>query len=245
MAPRWLWLNLLAALAVAGVRESLLNVCMNAKHQKEEPGPEDALHDQCSPWKNNSCCSVNTSQEAHKEQSYLYNFSWNHCGIMSEKCKKHFIQDTCLYECSPNLGPWINTADASWRKERILNVPLCQEDCDQWWEDCRNQTTCKENWHKGWDWTTGTNRCPLGSMCQPWHLVFPRPKDLCEKIWTNSYQYTTFQRGSGRCIQMWFDAKEGNPNVEVAKFYSRAGRVMATRLSLTLLFPTLLVLRSV
>ncbi|XP_060086502.1 folate receptor alpha-like, partial [Heteronotia binoei] len=108
MAPRWLWLNLLGVLAVAAVQESLLNMCMNAKHHKEKPGPEDALHNQCSPWKNNSCCTTNTSQEAHNDESYLYNFNWNHCGIMSKECKKHFIQDTCLYECSPNLGPWIN-----------------------------------------------------------------------------------------------------------------------------------------
>lgn len=46
-------------------------------------------------------------------------------------------------------------ADNSWRKERIRDVPLCQEDCDQWWEDCQDAITCKANWHKGWNWTTG------------------------------------------------------------------------------------------
>ncbi|XP_060086512.1 folate receptor alpha-like [Heteronotia binoei] len=245
MAARWLWLNLLGVLAVAAVQESLLNMCMNAKHHKEKPGLEDALHNQCSPWKNNSCCTTNTSQEAHNDESYLYNFNWNHCGIMSKECKKHFIQDTCLYECSPNLGPWINLADNSWRKERILNVPLCKEDCEQWWEDCKDQMTCKENWHKGWDWSRGSNRCPLGSPCRPWTLVFPEPKDLCEKIWSSSYQYTTFRRGSGRCIQMWFDPTQGNPNVAVAKYYSRAGRDLAVGLPLTLLFPVLLFLLSV
>ncbi|TRZ04993.1 hypothetical protein HGM15179_022114, partial [Zosterops borbonicus] len=61
----------------------------------------------CSPWKDNACCTANTSSEAHKDQSYLYNFNWNHCGVMPPQCKRHFIQDTCLYECSPNLGPWI------------------------------------------------------------------------------------------------------------------------------------------
>lgn len=65
------------------------------------------LPSQCSPWKKNSCCSTNTSQEAHKDISYLYRFNWDHCGTMAAECKRHFIQDTCLYECSPNLGPWI------------------------------------------------------------------------------------------------------------------------------------------
>lgn len=65
------------------------------------------LPTQCSPWKSNACCSVGTSQELHKDTSLLHNFNLNHCGKMEPACKRHFIQDNCLYECSPNLGPWI------------------------------------------------------------------------------------------------------------------------------------------
>ncbi|KAM6293445.1 folate receptor gamma-like [Porphyrio hochstetteri] len=213
-------LVLLAACAAVPARDPLLNVCMDAKHHKTRPGPEGMLYDQCAPWKDNACCTANTSSEAHKDQSNLYNFNWNHCGLMPPKCKRHFIQDTCLYECSPNLGPWIDQADSSWRRERILHVPLCREDCEGWWEDCKDSVTCKENWHKGWNWATGTNRCPWGSMCRPFSQVFPRPQDLCEKIWSHSYRYTPLARGSGRCIQMWFDPAQGNPNVVVAKYYA-------------------------
>ncbi|TFK01852.1 prostaglandin G/H synthase 2 [Platysternon megacephalum] len=183
----------------------------------------DALG-KCAPWKDNACCTAETSTGAHQDQSYLYNFNWNHCGVMPEKCKQHFIQDTCLYECSPNLGPWIDQADNSWRRERILNVPLCKEDCELWWEACKDAVTCRENWHKGWNWTSGTNRCPRGSTCQLFKYVFPRPADLCKKIWSNSYKYTTEHRGGGRCIQMWFDPANGNPNVAVAKYYAQNGR---------------------
>uniref|UniRef100_A0A674HIQ0 Folate receptor gamma-like n=1 Tax=Taeniopygia guttata TaxID=59729 RepID=A0A674HIQ0_TAEGU len=191
---------------------------------QERAGPEGRLYQQCSPWKDNACCTANTSLEAHKDQSYLYNFNWNHCGVMPAKCKRHFIQDTCLYECSPNLGPWIEQVDSSWRRERILHVPLCREDCEEWWEDCKDALTCKENWHKGWNWATGTNRCPWGSMCRPFSQVFPRPQDLCEKIWSNSFRYSPEPRGSGRCIQMWFDPAQGNPNVAVARYYARRQR---------------------
>lgn len=45
--------------------------------------------------------------------------------------------------------------DQSWRKERFLDVPLCKEDCQSWWEACRTSYTCKSNWHKGWNWTSG------------------------------------------------------------------------------------------
>lgn len=70
---------------------------------------------QCSPWHDNACCTANTSAEAHDDNSYLYNFNWNHCGAMSTRCKEHFIQDTCFYECSPHLGPWI-------QKVRIVHL---------------------------------------------------------------------------------------------------------------------------
>ncbi|XP_074996564.1 folate receptor gamma-like [Calonectris borealis] len=227
MAAAWVLLPVLlawpAAAAAAAARDSLLNICMDAKHHKTEPGPEGQLYGQCALWKENACCTANTSLEAHQDQSYLYNFNWDHCGAMPEKCKRHFIQDTCLYECSPNLGPWIDQTDTSWRKERILHVPLCREDCEQWWEDCRDAVTCKVNWHKGWNWTTGTNQCPQGAMCQKFKFVFPTAAHLCEQVWSHSYRYTPHSRGSGRCIQMWFDPAQGNPNVAVARYYALDG----------------------
>ncbi|ELK06784.1 Folate receptor alpha [Pteropus alecto] len=197
----------------ARARTDLLNVCMDAKHHKEKPSPEDKLHMQCSPWKKNACCSVNTSEEAHKDISNLYKFNWDHCGQMEPACKRHFIQDTCLYECSPNLGPWIQQVDQSWRKERILDVPLCKEDCQSWWEDCRSSYTCKSNWHKGWNWTSGSNQCPC------------RSSYTCKSNWHKGWNWTSvsqYSRGSGRCIQMWFDPAQGNPNEEVARFYAEA-----------------------
>ncbi|XP_010601514.1 folate receptor alpha isoform X1 [Fukomys damarensis] len=203
-------------------RTDLLNVCMDAKHHKDKPSPEDKLHEQCSPWKKNSCCSANTSQEAHKNISNLYRFNWDHCGEMEPACKRHFIQDTCLYECSPNLGPWIQQVDQSWRKERILDVPLCKEDCQRWWEDCKTSLTCKSNWHKGWNWEKGYNKCPTDAACHPFPFYFPTPADLCQEIWSHSYKVSNYSRGSGRCIQMWFDPAQGNPNEEVARFYAEA-----------------------
>ncbi|KFV62725.1 Folate receptor beta, partial [Dryobates pubescens] len=168
-------LVLLAASLVVSTRDPLLNVCMDAKHHKTKPGPEGKLYEQCSPWKDNACCTANTTAEAHRDQSYLYSFNWNHCGVMPPKCKRHFIQDTCLYECSPNLGPWIDQVDSSWRRERILHVPLCKEDCEEWWEDCKDFVTCKENWHKGWNWATGAGSWPWGSMMDTVEQTSPQP----------------------------------------------------------------------
>lgn len=129
-----MWLLLVFTLLSGALSEDKLNMCMDAKHHKSEPGPEGKLYQQvsdgagapgcflmlitdgcspppsppqCAPWKDNACCTANTSSEAHQDNSYLYNFNFNHCGDMTPKCMKHFIQDTCFYECSPHLGPWI------------------------------------------------------------------------------------------------------------------------------------------
>ncbi|KAL2806936.1 sperm-egg fusion protein Juno precursor, partial [Daubentonia madagascariensis] len=105
----WWWQLLLGLWTVTSTwaGDELLNVCMNAKHHKREPSPEDKLYVECIPWKDNACCTAKTSWEAHLDESPLYNFSLIHCGLLMPGCQKHFIQAICFYECSPNLGPWI------------------------------------------------------------------------------------------------------------------------------------------
>ncbi|OWK18108.1 FOLR2 [Cervus elaphus hippelaphus] len=173
LTPLLLFLGWMTSVCSARARTDLLNVCMDAKHHKAEPGPEDKLHNQCTPWKKNACCSARVSQELHKDTSSLYNFTWDHCGKMEPACQRHFIQDNCLYECSPNLGPWIQ-------------------------------------------------ECPNGTTCRTFETYFPTPAALCEGLWSHSYKLSNYSRGSGRCIQMWFDPALGNPNEEVARFYALA-----------------------
>uniref|UniRef100_A0A452TM52 IZUMO1 receptor, JUNO n=1 Tax=Ursus maritimus TaxID=29073 RepID=A0A452TM52_URSMA len=154
---RWwqLLLGLWTVMPPIWAGDELLNVCMNTKHHKREPGPEDKLYEECIPWQDNACCTAGTSWEAHLDASLLYTFSLLHCGVMMPGCEKHFLQAICFYECSPNLGPWIQKVRRLGRGERILDVPLCQEDCEQWWEDCRTSYTCKSNWHGDWDRSGG------------------------------------------------------------------------------------------
>lgn len=73
----------------------------------------------------------------------------------------------------------------------------------------------------------GINQCPRGTSCQKFRYVFPTPADLCQQIWSHSYRYTTYRRGSGRCIQMWFNPSQGNPNVAVARYYAQANAAAA------------------
>ncbi|KAK2101148.1 Sperm-egg fusion protein Juno [Saguinus oedipus] len=228
-AMAWWWLLLLELWTVMPTwpGDELLNICMDAKHHKGKPGPEDKLYDECIPWKDNACCTFRTSWEAHLDVSPLYNFSLFHCGLLMPGCRKHFIQAICFYECSPNLGPWIQPvgslgweAAPSGQGERVVNAPLCQEDCEEWWEDCRTSYTCKSNWRGGWDWSQGKNRCPKGAQCLPFSHYFPTPADLCEKTWSNSFRASPERRNSGQCLQKWFEPAQGNPNVAVARLFA-------------------------
>ncbi|CAK7315398.1 Sperm-egg fusion protein Juno [Vulpes lagopus] len=220
---RW-WQLLLGLWTVMPVwaGDELLNVCMKTKHHKREPGPEDKLYEECIPWAEKACCTASTSWHAHLDVSLLYNFSLLHCGLMMPACEEHFIQAVCFYECSPNLGPWIQKVDSSGQGERIRDAPLCREDCEQWWEDCRTSYTCRSDWHGSWDWSGGKSRCPAGAACHPFPRHFPTPADLCERVWSGSFKASPARRSSGRCLQKWFEPARGNPNEAVARLFARA-----------------------
>ena len=42
------------------------------------------------------------------------------------------------------------------RNERYYQIPLCKKDCDSWFDDCKNDFTCRDNWNKGFVWKNST-----------------------------------------------------------------------------------------
>lgn len=85
----------------------------------------------------------------------------------------------------------------------------------------------------------GINKCPDTTACHTFQYYFPTPASLCEGLWSHSYKVTNYSRGSGRCIQMWFDSGQGNPNEEVVKFYASLVTAGAVTHSVVLLVPSL------
>ncbi|EDL78458.1 rCG31683, isoform CRA_b [Rattus norvegicus] len=172
MAQWWLILLGLWTVLPSLAGGKLLNVCMNSKHHKQEPGPEDKLYFECMPWKDNACCTRDTSWEAHLDEPLLFNFSMTHCGLLTPLCHKHFIQAICFYECSPNLGPWIQPVVPNRQEEqRLWDVPLCLEDCEEWWKDCRTSHTCKADWLHGWVWDQVKSLLSIGLQFTALHLL--------------------------------------------------------------------------
>jgi len=203
-------------------QEDILNMCLDSKNHKHRPGPEDSLHDQCTPWKERSCCTGNTSRSAHLTK--MYNFDWNHCSHirpLSPACRRHFVQDLCFYECSPNVGPWVVAVNNSFRSQRFYKVPLCQSDCTSWFNDCSEDLTCTDNWPRNMEWVKGVgNKCPAQSSCITFRQIYRTPKYFCETVWDHSWEVVGDDE---HCMRMWFDPSGGNPNDQVAKW--KAGQI--------------------
>lgn len=195
--------------------EQFLNVCLNGLLHKDAPGPEAQLFDKCSPWKSRSCCTEDITKSIHVNDTW-YKMDWSHCPVkLSDRCRGHFVQDLCFYECSPNVGPWLVAVDQKIRKERFVGVPLCQTECDAWWDDCKDDFTCIENWGRGFDWSSGTAKCPLGSTCKPFSEIYKNSSDFCEKVWDHSWEVVPDSNPDG-CFLMWWSDDSENPNTQVA-----------------------------
>ncbi|XP_046401662.1 folate receptor alpha-like isoform X2 [Ischnura elegans] len=159
---------------------------------------------------------------------------------MSADCRRHFMQDLCFYECSPNIGPWIVKVDGmKIRKERYFEVPLCQKDCDAWFKDCYDDFTCTDNWSRNFKWSNGRNTCPEGSTCRTFAEVYGTATNFCSKVWDHSWKPVPDEEP---CMRLWFNPAGGNPNVRVAEIY--AARIAASRsdgCSISPLVPVILV----
>lgn len=204
--------------------DKFLDVCIDAKHHKSKPGPEADMFNKkfhCTPWRNHACCKANTTFSIQADGAVtLYNMHWNQCGRqMSPKCRRYFEIDTCMYECSPYMKPWITVDPKSkkTRKERFRHVPMCKKDCDEWFDACKSDYTCSDNWgnFKTWNWTTGM--CKM--ECKTFKEYFGGPENFCNKIFNYSWKYTEGQAGED-CMTLWPNGTT-NINKKVAEKYAR------------------------
>jgi len=198
------------------VDRDLLNYCFNGKYHKTTPGPEDDLHKQCTPWKDRSCCTAERTRMLHNDT--LSSFTFNHCPgrKLSDKCLRHFQQDHCFYECSPNVGPWVQEVQMKTRKERMYGAPLCASDCNSWFEDCKEDYTCAANWARDFVWENGKNVCPHWARCTTFKEMYSNASNFCEVVWDGSWKYTEDDKP---CMRIWFDGSKGNPNDAVARYF--------------------------
>ncbi|TGZ68526.1 hypothetical protein CRM22_004209 [Opisthorchis felineus] len=131
--------------------EDYLNICINGTHHKKAPSPEPTDDHICTDWASMSCCEHKTMRSV--QDSLLYGFNHSHCKPMSQKCINMFKRELCFYECSPHVGPWLVKTQSLRRRERSYLVPLCEEDCNKWYEACKNEETCVRDWSVEFEWS--------------------------------------------------------------------------------------------
>lgn len=184
--------------------ENEVKECIKGSLHKDKPSPEGADYVECQPWKENACCTAEFTAELKRNNvEVLYNFSWNHCANLSQACERYIKNEECFWSCEPNLIKWHV-------KEGALDgVPICAEYCDNWFDACKDDYTCAENWLEDFNYTSNVYSCPAASECLKFSQIYTDGKGLCDKMWGKSFKYEK----SDNCMVMWFDGK--NPNGDV------------------------------
>ena len=96
----------------------------------------------------------------------------------------------------------------------IQNVPVCADYCDAWFEACKDDLTCVENWLR--DFTkdaNGTNICPINSSCITFEEMYSSGEGLCNKMWGKAFYYSS---NTDNCTVMMFDDSMVNPNTRLS-----------------------------
>jgi len=81
-------------------------VCKLSHNHKPFPSAEPNLNGECRQWRNNSCCSSDTSKKIHNLHGKS-SFNHQHCGRLSDQCLVKMFRQWCLYQCDPYLDQWI------------------------------------------------------------------------------------------------------------------------------------------
>lgn len=193
----------------------VLNICMDGKHHESYPAKRE-LYGICKQWEPNGCCSNETSYESQQPFSNLYNFNFSHCSEMSSECMKWFSWSNCFYECSPNTGPWLRPDRSTLRNEKYYHVPLCRNQCDSWWDACKNERTCVSNWSQGFNWTSGSNRCPKEKPCKNFTEIYQNATNFCQSVFPGDFKVSD---DASMCVVFNFTGPD-NPNSAVALAYA-------------------------
>ena len=128
----------------------------------------------------------------------------------------HVLQDEeCFYQCEPMLGYFKIPGTAGY----IQNVPVCADYCDAWFEACKDDLTCVEDWLADFDYAeNGNNTCPANSTCVTFREMYGNGEGLCNRMWGVAFFYSTDQ---DNCTVMAFDNTMGNPNSRLS--FPRSG----------------------
>jgi len=63
---------------------------------------------------------------------------------LSKQCEQFFLEHACYDQCDPYLHQWANPILDS--PNIPIGVPVCSDYCDAWFEACKDDLTCADEW---------------------------------------------------------------------------------------------------
>jgi len=176
----------------------------------------------CSPWAASSCCTASYAQAlGTRGVAGIYpGFSFNQCPQVrpvSATCLAFHNAEECFYSCDPYTAPYEDPTTPG----SIVNVPLCADFCNAWFNACASDFTCSDNWNAWFpNETTGLYTCP--GECRPYGApvvvngttrlpYFSSATDFCTRLYTGSFTVAAASVRAPRCFSASWTGSN-NPN---------------------------------
>jgi len=118
----------------------------------------------CTPWAERACCVHDQVSEIQKFKDLFDDWygAGGMCGGLSPQCEQFFIEEECMYACSPNAGlyrtyrvegapevsnEWelYDPLDATHNEWQMHGMPIQASWFDNMWEACKNDMVYDEN----------------------------------------------------------------------------------------------------
>ncbi len=121
----------------------------------------------------------------------------------------------------------------------ISGVPVCASYCDRWFDACKTDLTCVEDWLADFDYALdGANSCPDNSSCVTFEERYGNGEGLCNRMWGSAFVYSTDE---DNCTVMAFDNTNGNPNYQLSFSTDNAGSGNVVQFSMLLLLIVIII----
>ena len=186
---------------VTSVTSSEQLQCITESHVKDHPTPESTIaNGTCGRYSALSCCTSITTARVDRANATDLENSWPICREVSNNCSHYLRANNCFYFCDPYLGLWNVSAFG-----HLYQVPVCASYCDEWFEACKNDSTCSSNWL-----SASTGNCNANQTCRTFAETFTNGKNMCNSIWSTQYVY---DQDNNNCITMFFIGENPNENV--------------------------------
>ena len=93
----------------------------------------------------------------------------------------------------------------------LSQVPVCASYCERWFEACRTDLTCVEDWLLDFNFDEFSfNTCPDNSSCITFEQQYGDARGLCNRMWGDAYYYS---EDENNCTVMAFTGE--NPNFKL------------------------------